>query len=170
MPCTFPISTRLVSITIVAQFSCQIIRQKSVNVSWVGPFKQNIKETLHKANEIDGDTSRTLNAILRWQKLQQHFIDTKSTNLYTKIACHTKEQTDSYFLPFCLLPDSAGKITIFSTLPKLKVSIFRHVTPQNVTGHFNEQRAAIFKRNSNRGLFGHKWHSSINKLKLHFNW
>ena len=43
---TFPISTRFVSITIVEQFSCQIIRQKSFNVCWVGPFKKNIKETI----------------------------------------------------------------------------------------------------------------------------
>ena len=50
---TFPISTKFVSITIVQQFSCQIIRQKSFNVSCVGPFKHNIKKTLQKAAEIN---------------------------------------------------------------------------------------------------------------------
>ena len=34
---TFPCSTRLVSITILRQFSCQIIRQKSLIVVEVGP-------------------------------------------------------------------------------------------------------------------------------------
>ena len=68
---TFPISTRFVSITIVQQFSCQIIRQKSFNVSCVGPFKHNIKKTLQKAAEINSTLQAvdpTAGTVNQWRR------------------------------------------------------------------------------------------------------
>ena len=56
---------------------------------------------------------------------------------------YRKENLIDLFLPIC---------PVFSTFPKLELSIFRHVTPQNVTGDFSEQptlHATAFKHNYN---------------------
>ena len=116
---TFPISTRFVSITIVQQFSCQIIRQKSFIVSWVGPFKHNINNTLQKATEINstlqsswsnclqGKSMETL-LLTHWMssfgepRLQQYFTKwhQKYKTLYKYSISYQKANLDRTFYKF----------------------------------------------------------------------
>ena len=74
----------------VRQFSCQIIRQKSFKVSWVGPVKHNIKKSLQKATEINS-TLRAVGPTARRVKQWRHY--TSNTLNVTWILWWTKIAT-----------------------------------------------------------------------------